>query len=122
MRLEKPLYVANCGSEAVVLERFDLCWQSRWSCGSGCWWALSCSAVVTSCCCLRAMAALTDCPCTSGACGTRVGLGQAAPGVSWEGSPPSSMVSCPVVLRNILFLDEQGEEMPFNESGMWDII
>lgn len=65
---------------------------------------------------------LTDRPRTSGACGTRVGLGQAAPGVSSEGSSLSSMVSCPVVVRNILFLDELGEKMPFNDSGMWDII
>lgn len=62
-----------------------------------------------------------DCPRTSGACGTRVGLDQAAPVVPWKGSPPSSMVSCPVVLRNLLFLGEQGEKMAFNDSGMWDI-
>lgn len=67
------------------------------------------------------MAALTDCPRTSGACGTRVGLAQAAPGESWEGCPLSSIVSCPVVLRNLLFLDEQSEKMAFNDSGMWDI-
>lgn len=67
------------------------------------------------------MAALTDCPRASGACGTRAGLGQAAPDVSWEGSPPSSMVFCPVILRNFQFLDEQGEKMAFNDSGMWDI-
>lgn len=67
------------------------------------------------------MAALADRPRTSGTCGTRVGLGQAAPGVSWKGSPPSSMVSCPVVLRKLILLDEQGEKMAFNDSGMWDI-
>lgn len=67
------------------------------------------------------MAALTDHPRTSGACRTRVGLAQAAPGESWEGCCPSSMVSCRVVLRNLLSLDEQGEKMAFNDSGMWDV-
>lgn len=119
MRLEKPLYVANCGNEAVVLERFDGCWQSRWSCGGGCWWALSCS-------CALVLLPARD--------GSAHGLsprlwgmwnqGRSGPGhswVSWEGSPPSSMVSCPMILRNFQLLDEQGEKMAFNDSGMWDI-
>lgn len=90
------------------------------------WWVLVGSELQRGCNNLvllpGGLAALTDRPRASGACGTRVGLGQAAPGVSWEGSPPSSVVSFPVVLRNILFFDEQGEKMAFNDSGMWDII
>lgn len=31
------------------------------------------------------------------------------------------MVSCPMILRNFQLLDEQGEKMAFNDSGMWDI-